>query len=359
MASGFFRGAVNPALLPKEGKFNAGISLDYMFHEAFQYWGVNQGVTFKPSALSGRHAGLSGLALSFSLKNIRLSAGWYLPSLLSLPDFNFEQTYWAYTGEFSGREDTFFAAAAVSWGSKLDIGIKIDYIHGKRDLEVNEYFKYYRSNGYPVDSHLLIHHSESHKLTCIVPTVGAAFKLSPTWTLGAALVYPFKGNAERTLNRVFDNQFEPPISDTLTSTDRFYRPARIQVGTLYTLNPRSTESKTKIIIAIESTYVLWSGYEYIFFSEETPRDMRNCLVLAAGAEYGIYGRVKDFIIRAGYRFDPQPVRDPKFTLHTLTFGCGFRYGNLTTDIGFAYYIGPSDMLRQRHYIINGTIGIHL
>jgi len=359
LSSGFFAGAVNPALLPEGGTFSAGFSADYMAHEAFQYWGVNQGVTVKPSALSDQQTGLNALALSFSLKKVRLSAGWYVPALLSLPDFDFEQRYWAYTGEFSGREDTFFAAAAVSWGNKFDIGIKIDYIHGNRNVEINEYHNYYTSDGYPVDSYLLIRHSESHKLTCIVPTVGVTFKFSPTWTLDASLVYPFKGNAERTLNRTFDNQYEPPISDTLNGKDRFFRPPKIQAGTRYTWHPRGSGSKTKLTIALESTYVVWSGYEFVFFSEDTPRDMRNCLILAAGAEYGIFRNGKNLFIRTGYRFDPQPLKDPKFTLHTFTFGTGFRYGKFTTDIGFAYYIGPSDVLRQRHYIINGTIGIDL
>lgn len=355
MASVPFAAVMNPALLPKTGNYGLGLSVEYMNHEASQYWGINQGVYIAPDVLSAQDTGLSGFTFSVPLKKIRLSAGYYLPDLLTLPDFDFDGQYWQYTGSFKGREQNFFAAAAISAGKKLDLGIKIDYIYGKRDLEINEYYKYTN----PVESYLLIHRRESHSLNYLAATLGATLKLTPAWTIGASLVYPFKGNAERTINRTFDNLYEPPITYSQTGEDSFYRPAKILFGTVYTLDKRSNGSGSMWTIAAETTYVRWSGYEYIYFSEEVPRDMRDCLIVALGCEFGIYKGTGDYFFRAGYRYDPQPVRVPQFVLHALTFGTGFRYGKITADFGMAYYIAPADVLSQYHAVVSGTLSINL
>jgi long-subunit fatty acid transport protein len=114
-----------------------------------------------------------------------------------------------------------------------------------------------------------------------------------------------------------------------------------------------------LTIAAETTYVSWSGYEYIHFSEEIPRDMRNCLILSLGCEYGIYKPGVDYFLRAGYRYDPQPVKAPEFTLHAITIGAGFRYGKITADFGAAFYTGPAEMFSQHHTVISGTLIINL
>jgi hypothetical protein len=228
-------------------------------------------------------------------------------------------------------------------------------MYGKRDLEINEYHKY----TYPAESYLLIHRKESHSLTGLAATLGATLKLTPAWTIGTALVYPFKGNAERTIDRKFDNLYDPPISYSQNSKDSFHRPPKILFGTVYTLDKRSNGSGSMWTIAAETTYLRWSGYEYIYFSEAVPRDMRDCLIVALGCEFGIYRATGDYFFRAGYRYDPQPVKVPEFILHALTFGTGFRYGKITADFGMAYYIAPADVLSQHHTVISGTLSIHL
>jgi hypothetical protein len=111
-ASGPFAAALNPALIPSPEKVLLGASFGGMHHEAFQYWGVNQGVKTKATPLSNRNFLLSGLAAAFKTGDIRLSAGWVLSALRQFPSFTFRQEYEydqydAYSGEFSGRENTF------------------------------------------------------------------------------------------------------------------------------------------------------------------------------------------------------------------------------------------------------------
>jgi hypothetical protein len=357
MASAPFAAAINPALLPEENKFSLGLSLANSSYEAFQYWGINQGVYTVPEAQSDRSNNVSGLSFSLSLKKFRISAGWYISNLSALPDFNFDYRYWAYTGEFTGRENNFFAAAAFSVGRRLDIGVKIDYISGSRDVLIDEYYKYYRSDGYPVDSFLLIERTENHNLGCIVSTIGARYRFSPSWNAAAAVVYPFRGKADRKAWQVFDNRYWTPITITDTADDTLYRPAKIYLGAEYTTVNRHNPRQKAVAIAAEIVYILWEDYKYIYFSEEIPRDMRNCLVFASGIEFGVYKPDVDYFLRAGYRFDPQPVNRPRVSLHTFSCGTGFRVGRITADIGIAYYIAPSDMLSQRHFVLNASLSV--
>ena len=356
-----FAAAVNPALLPGGGKFNLGVSGNYMSHSAFQYWGINEGVLYEPAPITAQTAQLSGAAFSFPLKNLRLSAGWYLPVLPALPSFNIDERYWAYRGDFSGREDTFFAAAAFKLGAKLDIGVKVDYVSGKRDVVVGEYYKYYMDDGYGVDSYLLIQRRENHSLSYLVSTIGAAYEFSPSFTLAAALAYPFKGKARRTLTQLFDNFYDPPITYTSESEDTLYRPAKLYLTAVYIRSDRDDELdwERRTTLVIEPIYVFWSGYRYVYFAEEMPRGMRNCLILAAGWEYGVYRPRTDFFFRAGYRYDPQPLRTPAVVLHTFSIGGGLRMGRVTTDFGFAFYISPAAAEPLHHFALTGTLGLDL
>lgn len=360
MASRPFAASLNPALIPGDGKASFGVTYNYLSFQAYQYWGINQGVVRDPEPWTDNRSLFGGFSVSLPVKKLRLSAGWYLSHPLVLPDFNYDERYWRYTGQFNGGENTFFAAAAFKLTEKLDIGIKLDYISGKRRLEINEYHKYYISDGYPADSYLLMQRKEHHQLAYVTPGFGAAWKLSPSWTLAASLVYPLPGTVKRTLSREFDNLYDPPISENHSGKDTLYRPKRIHLGARYTdaRHPESPKGQ-RIALAAEAVYTFWSGYRFVYFSETIPRDFNNTLVLALGVEYGIYSIKKDLTLRIGYRFDPQPVREPKTNLHALTAGTGFRFGTVTTNLGLAYYFSPYTDFKQEHIVVNGSLNIDL
>ncbi len=350
MASDAFSASINPALIPSINGFFFGASFEMMKHEAFQYWGINQGVLYDPENQSQQNNRLSGLTLFFPFKGLRFSAGWYMSNLLELPSFDYESEYWEYFLRSPGVENTFFAAAAFKWGKTIDIGIKLDYIYGKREVEIDEHWKEYP---------LTIRHRENHRLTCIVPSIGATIKMSPKWTLGAVLIHPLRGKAGRTLDRFFESEYESLEISDLKSTDNLYRPARIYLGTTFKpfANPNNT-GKNKLTLAAEVLYTFWSEYKYIFYSETLPRDMRNTLVMALGMEYGILGTKSDYFFRVGYRLDPQPVTEPETTLHALTGGIGFRLGKVSADIGALYCFGTAEGISQKHIVLNSTLQIH-
>jgi hypothetical protein len=162
-----------------------------------------------------------------------------------------------------------FAAAAFKWGKTLDIGIKFDYIKGKRDVTVTDfeyrYFYEWIEQAYFAKT-IILKQQENHKYTLLVPTVGVRLRLSSRWAVGTT--------------------WEIPLNQKTRSPKRF-------------------------ILAAESEYTLWSGYKYIFFDEEMPGDMKNTLVLGLGLEYGSYSSKGDFFLRLGFSLDPQPLKEPE------------------------------------------------
>ena len=369
LASEPFAAVVNPAFIstPLHGKINLGASFQWTRHEAFQYWGLSQGVIVIDNPTSDDDYRLSGVTAAFEIKGVRFSAGWYVSDLLQFPDFTYEEVYeyeeiYSYTGLFSGTENTFFAAAAVKLGDAVDVGIKLDYLYGQRDVTTTNFSSsYFFIDNTWMRKDLTIQQEENHKLNTIVPTVGVRLKFSPHWTVGATLVYPLHGKAKRTIIRTFNNATDGvEIRDTQNAEDTLYRPAKIYLGTTFKIPLKVSEGSSytrRFILGAEAKYTSWSGYKYIFFDEEIPRDMRNTVVLALGLEYGAVSSQRDFFFRLGFRADPQPVNDPAATLKVFTGGIGLRFGRIAGDFGFSYYSGSPGGVKQNHFILNSTLSL--
>jgi len=75
LSSGPFAGSANPALIPENGSAGLAVTGDGVVFEAFQYWGVNQGVVRQVDPLSAHSWGLGGLAGHADAGSVRLAAG--------------------------------------------------------------------------------------------------------------------------------------------------------------------------------------------------------------------------------------------------------------------------------------------
>ena len=351
MASPAYSAAINPAAIPAGNNIYIGGSFEAMKHEAFQYWGINQGIYGDPNPQSDRNNRLSGLSVIFPCKGLRFSAGWYVGSLLALPAFNYQEYYWAYLVRSTGVENNFFAAAAVKLCKSIDFGIKLDVVSGKRDVSLDETWQ-----EYPVQ----FLHEERHRLSYIVPSIGVLLKISPAWTLGATAIYPLRGKAKRTIDRIFISNYERIEILDLKSTDTLYRPARFYLGTTLTpfANPVNP-GKTRLTLAAEMMYTLWSDYRYEFYSEILPREMKNTLVLALGTELGWLGTNSDYFVRLGYRLDPQPITNPEISQQAISGGFGLRIGSISLDVGAIYYFSSYQGIKQKHTVLNSTLAIRL
>jgi hypothetical protein len=350
LASDAFMAVLNPALIAAADGTALGASYFTLKHEAFQYWGINQGPVGAPEEFTHRFERLSGLAVVFPYKKLHLSAGWYTTDLLQMPYFDIQLEYFGYTGRFPGVENTFFTTAAFKLKKNITLGIKLEYISGKRDVEIDEQWK-----GYP----LQMQHRETHRLKILVPSIGVLVNLSPAWKLGASLRVPLRGKVNRTLDRIFDSEYEHLEVSAVPGKDSLYRPTRLYLGVAF--SPLEKGDKKKRIVTLtlagEAVYSLWKQYKYEFFSEFLEREMRNTLVLALGLEFGVVGRSSGVFLRLGYRNDPQPITVPETTLQALTYGLGFRLGGISVDVGGIYYYTTVGDRLRRYAGLNSSVGI--
>jgi hypothetical protein len=350
-----FSAVSNPALICGIDRIQAGLGAELMSYEAYQYWGVNQGVLKAPDGLRDSDLQMSGLSIILPVSPFVLSFGWTLAGLLEFPDFEQMQNYWGFSGSFSGRSDHYFMAAAWQPFAKLRLGIKLGYIAGRRAVAMTENFNF--EGGYTV----LIEQQELHRSKVLFATLGLVYGLSSRLNLGLVFDYPLSGSVDRSVTRKFENNFDTPaVVDQQTAHDDFFIPPKLRVAaSIDVLNENRGNASRRLTLGIDALWVWWSEYEYIFFDEIQSRDMRDTMVLALGLEYGIPGDSFDYFFRIGYRLDPQPVRDPRVTLHAFTGGIGLKCKRFSWDLGMAYYSGSAADINQSHLVVCGTLGVGL
>jgi len=363
-----FSAALNPALIPASEKWMVGLSGNLLEYESFQYWGINEGVAVSAGEPFGvRDLYLSGLVLTGSFQKIRLSVGWYLSNSYAFPDFIYHddweyEQYGIFYGEFSGNEHTLYAAAALKLSKTVDLGIKLDYITADRNVQlVNFYSEWFLINGTYFRKETQLEQLETHSLSWFRSTLGATFKISPRWMVGTTMVYPFEGQAERTITRSFENITDSLLhTTTQDATDALHRPANLSLATRFSFPLKSGSlQKRQLQLAAESRYMFWSDYRYIFFDEEIPRDLKNTLDLALGLEYAMINSKGGLFFRLGFRLDPQPLVEPATILKVFSGGIGLRSGPVSADLALSYYHGQAGDIDQNHFLFSGTLGIKL
>ena len=362
MTSNAFAGTVNPALGTDDKKINFAFSMNFLDYESLQYWGINQGVIRETSGISDQKLLFSGLALTIPLSNLTVSAGWLIHNLMEFPSFQYAQAYeqesWVYEGEFQGRENTCYLAIARKFGQAFNVGIKVDYAFGNRYLEINDIYHFVYLNNPEFNR---IKQRENHDLNYLSLSAGAAWNIVPNWTVSAALIYPFQGHVTREVIREF---YSSLTGQRITISSQEYkntlfRPVRIHFGTTHEFAVSRKNAARRFLVAAEAVYSVWSGYRYEFFPETLPRDFINTLTLAGAIEYGDYKQARDLFFRIGYRFDPQPPREPSANIHILSGGAGIRLGKISWDFGISYYFCRVEGYRQNHLVLVSTLNVIL
>jgi hypothetical protein len=355
LSAGPFSAIANPALLARYDHFTLGGSLEFMYFQAFQYWGVNQGVLKASNGLDDKNVRISGFSIIIPLKSFHLSMGWYLSDILEFPDFDQDDQAWGYSGAFEGKEDRFFLCVAAQLATGFRLGARLEYGSGQRSVDMIEHF--YFEGGY----YSIIEQQESHRSRSMSLSVGLTVSISRKWELGAVFDYAFYGKVDRSVDRIFESNFpSPSIYDHQSSQDNHHIPAKIKLATSYLIwQKKSMKTDKKIILAAEVMMVFWSAYEYEFFQEKLDRDMRDTLVAALGIEYGCHGERYDYFLRAGYRLDPQPLLEPATTIHAFCGGVGVRWKRFSGDLGMAFFTGSIGNYSQSHFILSTTLGYDL
>jgi hypothetical protein len=362
MASDAFAGTVNPALGTGNKKINLSLSLNFLDYESLQYRGINQGVIRETSRISDQKLLFSGLALTIPVSSLTVSAGWLIHNLMEFPSFQYAQAYeqesWVYEGEFQGRENTCYLAIARTFGQAFNVGIKVDYAFGNRDLEINDIYHFVYLNNPEFNR---IKQRENHDLNYLSLSAGAAWNIVPNWTVSAALICPLEGHVIREVTREFYSSLtgQRIAISSQEHKNTIFRPMRVHFGTTHEFAVSRKNAARRLLVAAEAVYSVWSGYWYEFFLETLPRDFKNTLTLAGAIEFGDYKQARDLFFRIGYRFDPQPPREPSANIHNLSGGVGIRLGKISWDFGISYYFCSVGGYRQNHLVLASTLNVIL
>jgi hypothetical protein len=362
MASPVFAAAFNPALIP-DGAPRLGAGFAGLQFQAFQFWGVNQGVTRMESPRTDTVILPAGLAGTMNAGKWRMAAGYRLSGVLRFPDFAQRTTYeydqyWEYRGSFSGQERTLYAAAAWRPSAFMALGFRLDFVWGKRRIETTSLdSSYYNVGGQWILKEIAVSHRENNLSSIWIPSVGVCWRPHQGWTLAAAFAYPLTGRVQRSLEQSFENPYDGVhISILRECRDLQKKPASLLCSVLYDLklNRRSGTEK-KLSLAAEAKASFWSSYRYEYFAETMPRDLRDTMETALGLEYAAASSTRSFFIRLGVRRDPQPPRLAKTTLWAWSGGVGARLGRLSGDVGLVLYSGTTIGIRQRHWLCAASI----
>jgi hypothetical protein len=355
-----FSAIVNPALMLSNSganlgghKFNIGATFAGMEHEAFQYRGLNEGVFYSSINQTQDNQRLSALAFTLPIRGVYVSAGYYMTAVPELPDFDIVEDGYNYTATFPGKENRFFVAAAFKLSGSIDLGFKLEYVSGSREVATDEDIQ---SLGVRMQL------EEFHEFSYFAPTLGLNITLSPVWKVGIVWDQPLRGSAKGTLNHYFQSSYaQHEILGTETD-DSFYRPTNIRVSAEFTPFgvPAAQEGLRFYLSAgLEAVYSMWSQYKYEFGGEEIPRDMNNTTGFALGTEFGFAGVDSAYLLRLGFRLDPQPVSNPDITLNAFTVGLGIRWDRIRLDIAAMFYNGAIDDFSQSHWVVNAGVGLGL
>lgn len=241
---------------------------------------------------------------------------------------------------------------AFQLGSRFQLGTRLEYGLGDRSVDMVEHF-YYEGGWYS-----FIEQKESHRWQSLNLSVGMTVSISPKLEVGAVCDYPLYAEVDRSVDRIFENNFpSPSIHDHQSSQDDHSVPARIKLATSFLIWQKKHEKTyRKIIVAAEAAMVFWSSYSYEFFQEILDRDLRNTLVTALGIEYGCHGERFDYFLRAGYRMDPQPLQEPLTTIHAFSGGVGMAWKGFIGNLGMAFYTGSAGNQAQSHFAFCTTLG---
>lgn len=361
-ASNSFKGISNPALILNKNESSLGLSFSAISFDSFQYKGINEGVKTSATPLTGSYYNLNSFAGSFKFSVFKINIGWFVSDILRFPSFefrneyNFDQ-YDYYKGVFSGKKNNFFSSVSFNINQNLRLGVKLDYISGKRDVTLTNHSSYYYTvNGNSLLIDKYTENIETNKISQLIPTIGLSYKIDPDLLLSIALVYPIQGNVKREIQRSFaNNTLNINMTNIENVSDPYYSPKKMIFGIKKELYLKSNKKIRKLSIAIESKLIFWSDYKYILFDENIDRQMKNSFVTGLGLELGIYSNKKDIFFRAGFKIDPQPLKSINTTLKVLSGGFGIRLGRLSGDIGTAYWFGNIGGIQRENLIICSTI----
>ncbi len=295
----------------------------YQSSEFFRFASINTGVIESRGNPGLSLWALDSAAVTYRLGGWGLGLGYGLLEAYSRPRIDVDESPdFTFHFEQTGALRVFNFSLARSFGSRLAVGAGLNLLMG----ELNRLTEVTFFNGLET-----ILTSISQKFSGIYVSGGLFWDLTDSVHLGAVVRSPFTKKGDDTSviarNMLVGRGFEINAA----SEDEYRMPLSAGLGLRFDLTP-------DWLAACDLTWFNWAQYKVSFFGETPSRDFRDSWKVCFGTQYSLsatlFGAVVDLPIRAGFQFDPQPMRDPRSSYFYYSFGTGIRGRHLFLDVGF-------------------------
>jgi len=317
----------NPSLLTRLPKTTLTVNSSLNTASFYRYSIVNTG------PLSTRNnPSLGIIALDFAGASIRLKNWTLALSIGLIESYNRPQAAYEYSPEDtvlyslgidqegSLKNINFSVARKLSGG--LSAGIGLNYVYGLLKKDISEKW---------ITAPISITDSKSHKFQGFYINGGLLLELADKIELAAIFRTPYvKKSESESLLRYFAPGGDTDIMIEASSRDEYKQPLVAGIGVSYKFS-------SELRAATDFTFYNWSKYKINYFEEELERDLKDIIKIGVGVEYmrsgRMFGQEIKMPIRAGFSYDPQPMKEPNSSYFYLSLGTGIHWGNFLLDGG--------------------------
>lgn len=318
---------VNPALLARLPKYTVTLSASLSAADLYRFSVLNTGVLESAGNTREESYALDYGGASFRWRGwtVGISAG--LTADYGRPDLLYEYAphgslSYSLSSDQAGFRRTFQAAVARDLGRRLALGIGFHLSDGHLERRVKEDTP---SAGYSILD------EKTQELRGFFFTAGLLWEPVDGLRFGGAVRTPqtLKSTDQSLL------QYEAPAAGTLIeigaeAEDSYDEPWMAGAGVTWAIGPR-------FLAAADVAYFAWSEYRVSYFDEPLRRDFRDIVRFGAGVQYdlatSLFGRPALLPLRAGFVYDPQPMKAPHSGYRLLTLGAGLVIEGLRIDLG--------------------------
>jgi hypothetical protein len=317
----------NPALLTRLAKITFTLNSSLSTAQLYRYSIVNTGPLSTRGNLS-----LSLIALDFAGASIRFKSWTLALSIGLIESYDRPQTGYEYpsegivlyslqTNQGGDLKNINFSIARKLFGG-LSAGIGLNYAYGFLERDVNEQW---------TTESITITDSKSHRFKGFYLNGGLLWQLTDKIEAAAIFRTPYvKKSESESLLRNLSPEGDTDIIIEASARNEYKQPLVAGIGVSYKFSPR-------LRAASDFTFYNWSAYKVDYFEEEFEGELKNTIKIGVGIEHSssrhLFGREVKIPLRAGFIYDPQPMKEPNSAYFYLSLGTGIHWERFLLDGG--------------------------
>jgi len=317
----------NPALLSKLPKVTFTLNTSYNLASFFKYSFVNTGVLTSEKNISIGFYAFDFAGLSLRFKNWAFALSW-----AQIENYDRPLT----EGQYKWMNNLYYFINLNQRGSlkninfsiskklfrRLSVGLGLNFVYGHLKKDITEKW---------VMDNITITDSKSFEFSGFYLNGGLSFDLTEKLNVAAIFRTPYiKKSESLSLQRYYAPAGGTDIKIEASSNNEYKQPLVLGLGASYRISK-------KLRVGSDFAFYNWSKYRVEYFGESLLRNFKDVIKIGLGAEYvdsfELWHQKFTIPIRAGFSYDPQPMKEPNSSYYYFTFGSGLYWKKLLFDIG--------------------------